>query len=321
MGRAIDRLRQVPGRDVAEQFFDDQLRGLGLTLDQIASQSLQELEETLAAADEAIANPAGFATISVKVAISGAVIVATAQTDAQFTWTILPFLLERKRVVLARIKELGGSAEVAKLSRSAAGPGSRTLVDGGPLPHPVAIGATVSATLLGIVAGILGALPWWISIGIVVGSATFAPAAWKLHRLPFRLPELAALLAVGAVVALAAHGVGGFFRTSPRELAFRVAAPYGVIAHFEPLVEATTGATYSLGDEVQVQRRYVDSPRRLWYSVAGQIQGINDPWLPAADLVPNLPEGQGRPRSAESLGLAHRGRVPPKIHQLRALAV
>lgn len=53
---------------------------------------------------------------------NASVLVTKAQADAHFTLSILPILLERKRLILSRIGELGGEAAIEALERIADAP-------------------------------------------------------------------------------------------------------------------------------------------------------------------------------------------------------
>lgn len=96
----------APGRELAERYFESQLDRLELGIDQLNAQTLDELRESLARVNEAIDNSAGYETLAVKITARAEAVVVSAHGDAHFTYTILPFLLERKRVILMRIGAL-----------------------------------------------------------------------------------------------------------------------------------------------------------------------------------------------------------------------
>src|SRR4051794_6917336 len=106
MARSEAQSSAVPGRDVAERFFEPQMRALGLSIEQIDAQTPDELRESLRRADEAIANAAGYDTLSIKMTADSSALIAKVRSDAHFTFSIVPFLLERKRLILTRIREL-----------------------------------------------------------------------------------------------------------------------------------------------------------------------------------------------------------------------
>jgi len=163
------------------------------------------------------------------------------------------------------------------------------------VPHPVALTLTVAATLFGILAAVFGVLPWWIGVGVIGAAVSFATVAWKIDRLPLRTLELV-LISVGSVLfAFAARGIGDTLKPAHPSYSFRVAGGYRVPVYFQPVQSAETTEAYSLGDEVAVSCRYIDSHGRVWYSILGALNNINKPWLPASDVVPDFPGSSGRP--------------------------
>lgn len=99
---------EVKLRQLSEQFFEPRLRELGLSEQQIGGLKLDELQEALSRIDEAITNPQGFGEISVMVSARGELVIAKASSDRHLTVGIMPLLLIRKRMILSRIRELGG---------------------------------------------------------------------------------------------------------------------------------------------------------------------------------------------------------------------
>jgi hypothetical protein len=163
------------------------------------------------------------------------------------------------------------------------------------LPHPLVLGCTVAAMLLGIFAAFFGVLAWWVGVGVVGAAASFAGIAWKTDRLPLRASQLIMLSASSVLLAFAAKGIGSTLQSVPASYAFRVVGGYRIPAYFEPLQNAETTDAYSLGDEVRVRCRYVSPRGQVWYSVMGSLNDINNPWLPAVDVVPDLPSHGGQP--------------------------
>jgi hypothetical protein len=163
------------------------------------------------------------------------------------------------------------------------------------VPHPVALAGTVAAMLFGIFAAVFGVLPWWVGVGIVGAAASFATVASKIDRLPLRALELL-LISVGSVLlAFAARGIGDTLKIGHPSYSFRIAGGYRVPVYFEPVQSTETTEAYSLGDEVTVRCRYINSHGQVWYSILGALNDINNPWLPASDVVPDFPGSSGRP--------------------------
>jgi hypothetical protein len=107
----------LPVRDVAERFFEPQLQRLDLGVDQINRQTLDELRESLERVNEMIKNVASYETLAIKITKNANVVITAGARDAHYTCTILPFLLERKRLILSRIAELGDAAAMQALDR------------------------------------------------------------------------------------------------------------------------------------------------------------------------------------------------------------
>jgi predicted nucleotide-binding protein len=89
-------------RKVAEPI----LSGLGLSIAQIETQSLADLELSLATLRSAIQRPEAFGTVRLKMTASVGLIVTDAKSESHFEMSILPILLERERLVLARMRAL-----------------------------------------------------------------------------------------------------------------------------------------------------------------------------------------------------------------------
>jgi hypothetical protein len=92
-GAADDAL---PAGDPAKQFFESQLEGLHLSIDEINRQTLDELWESLERIGEEIENPAP----------RYVVLMTEAAKDAYDMNTIRPVLVERRELIQSRIREL-----------------------------------------------------------------------------------------------------------------------------------------------------------------------------------------------------------------------
>ncbi|NER78880.1 MAG: hypothetical protein F6K42_04740 [Leptolyngbya sp. SIO1D8] len=80
----------------AQRFFEPQLVDLELGGDQIATQSLEELQESLERINDAIANPGAFGSIRLQAVEIGA----------------MKLLLERKKLIKTRIRDLRSKREI-----------------------------------------------------------------------------------------------------------------------------------------------------------------------------------------------------------------
>src|ERR1022692_3748634 len=76
-------------------YFEPRLVALGLSADQLKTQSLDELNQSLVRLNDAIRNPESFG--SLKMNLDAGVGLVIARTSAQFEIGVLPLLLERKK--------------------------------------------------------------------------------------------------------------------------------------------------------------------------------------------------------------------------------
>lgn len=96
--------------------FEEQLSLLGLSEAQIGSQSLQELKDSLERINDAINNPDGFPKFNISIGgKAGVPYITQGTTEAHYQVTILPTLLERKKLILHRIRLLEDSEKVESL--------------------------------------------------------------------------------------------------------------------------------------------------------------------------------------------------------------
>lgn len=93
---------------VTAKVFDPKLEKIGLTVTQIENQSLRQLEDSLESINEAIKNPSQFGDVSLKISAEAGFMITRAKTESHFTVGILPILLERKKLILTRIRLLKG---------------------------------------------------------------------------------------------------------------------------------------------------------------------------------------------------------------------
>ncbi|HEY9699365.1 MAG TPA: hypothetical protein V6D10_19055 [Trichocoleus sp.] len=96
-------------------FFESQLKELGLVQEQIESQSLDELRQSLETVNEALKHPESFGTLSFKFSADAGLILSSSKGDAHFERGILQILLCRKRFILERIRTLTASEKIASI--------------------------------------------------------------------------------------------------------------------------------------------------------------------------------------------------------------
>ena len=99
----------------ARLFHEPHLAAQGLSEKAIDDQTLEQLHESLAKLDIVISHPEQFGFFRVKVTAEGSTVLVRNQAEAQIEIGILPLLLQRKQIVLDRIKELSGGRKIQSL--------------------------------------------------------------------------------------------------------------------------------------------------------------------------------------------------------------
>lgn len=95
--------------------FEAALTRLGLGKEQIDGQSLPELEQSLDRVNDALQHPESFGVMRLKVTQDLGIIIVQAAAESHFEIGILPILLERKKQILDRIRELKGEHQIEDL--------------------------------------------------------------------------------------------------------------------------------------------------------------------------------------------------------------
>src|SRR3712207_4883341 len=100
--------------DIAQEhavgtFFEPQLRAVGLSVDQIQRQTLDELHQSLERVNDAIKNPDSFGVVGIKMSAEAGAIISANPDNANIRVGALPLLLQRKRLIVERIADLSGS--------------------------------------------------------------------------------------------------------------------------------------------------------------------------------------------------------------------
>jgi Fe2+ transport system protein B len=96
----------------AQEYFEPQLMEMGFEKIKIEAQSLQELRQNLDSINEAIKHPESFGTLGFALNARGTVYITKSKSDAQFEIGILPLLLERKKLILERIRLLSSNEKI-----------------------------------------------------------------------------------------------------------------------------------------------------------------------------------------------------------------
>jgi hypothetical protein len=95
--------------------FEPQLIRLELGKEQIESQTLSELEQSLERVNDALLHPDSFGVLRLKFSAQAGLIVALSGSEANYEVNILPILLERKKLILDRIRQLKGEQKIDDL--------------------------------------------------------------------------------------------------------------------------------------------------------------------------------------------------------------
>ena len=98
-----------------ESYFESQLRDLGLSKDQIETQSLDELQQSLEKVNEALKHPESFGTLRFKISAEALVFVTSSGSDAHFERGILQLLLSCKKLILERIRTLSTNEKIESI--------------------------------------------------------------------------------------------------------------------------------------------------------------------------------------------------------------
>jgi len=102
-------------REQALRFFDAQLERLGLGEMQINQQDITSLEDSLLRIDDALRNPGSFGVLSLSMTANAAVFIAKSNTEALVQIGIVPILLERKTLVIERLRHLRSQRPITTL--------------------------------------------------------------------------------------------------------------------------------------------------------------------------------------------------------------
>ncbi|GAA5021814.1 hypothetical protein [Streptomyces siamensis] len=102
---------------LAEAVYGPQLDSLGLGRRELREQSIEELEASLERVNDAMAHPESFGVFHAKVSAEAGLIITQSGSEGHVTLGIMPLLLQRKRLLLERIKELRPQEQLASVRR------------------------------------------------------------------------------------------------------------------------------------------------------------------------------------------------------------
>ena len=96
----------------SKAYFESQLTQMGLGEEQIKQQTLEELQQSLETINDAIKNPDSFGALNLKLDAQIGAVIASNGSGAHVSLGILPILLERKKLILQRIRLLKGEEKI-----------------------------------------------------------------------------------------------------------------------------------------------------------------------------------------------------------------
>lgn len=91
--------------------YDAQLAPLGLTAPQIQGQTLEQLHDSLERVNRFIDDPSGLGSFSIKISSEAGAVIVLNKSESHFQVNAVPLLLERKKLILDRIRELTPQAQ------------------------------------------------------------------------------------------------------------------------------------------------------------------------------------------------------------------
>ena len=94
--------------ELLHENFEPQLKRLGLSVELIDLQDLDQLNLSLLKVNDAISHPESFGTLKIMISADAGLVLAKAPQEAHMEIGILPLLLERKSLILNRIRTLVG---------------------------------------------------------------------------------------------------------------------------------------------------------------------------------------------------------------------
>jgi hypothetical protein len=100
---------------IRSRFYEPQLAALGLGIDQLRGQPLEILHRRLESVNDAISDPSSFGVLRVKFTADAGVVIATSADESHVEVSALPILLERKRMIVERIADLGGAEKIENI--------------------------------------------------------------------------------------------------------------------------------------------------------------------------------------------------------------
>jgi hypothetical protein len=102
-------------KEEANSFFEAQLESLGLSQKQIVKQSITQLEDSLERVNDALRVPDSFGVLRLRVTASSGALLVASNSEAHIELVVVPLLLERKRTIMERLRQLRAKRPVKTL--------------------------------------------------------------------------------------------------------------------------------------------------------------------------------------------------------------
>lgn len=119
MARTVQAAKRYDMLELVKTVFEPQLIALGLSEDQIGRQTQEELEQSLERVNEAIQHPDSFGRLGLNLSSAAGWYITSGDSDANVKEVnILPLLLERKKLILERLRGLHIDEELAKAQKA-----------------------------------------------------------------------------------------------------------------------------------------------------------------------------------------------------------
>jgi len=100
--------------ELTRNYFEPRLTALGLGMEQLQTQSAEELAQSLDRINDAITNPDSFGVVRGRITPRVGLVVAL-PSEAQFEIGILPLLLERKKFIVERLAQVRKKQKIDNL--------------------------------------------------------------------------------------------------------------------------------------------------------------------------------------------------------------
>jgi hypothetical protein len=107
--------QQLLNKKPANEYFESLLEDLGLSRSTLEQQPIEELQESLVRVDDALRSAEFFGVVRLKITASAGAIIASNQSEAHFEVGIAPLLLERKKLITDRLRQLRGGIKINSL--------------------------------------------------------------------------------------------------------------------------------------------------------------------------------------------------------------